>query len=147
MTTLDLCSCKRGFFTLRDCGNPATTSCELCTRRMCDEHMAARIGARVCVECAAKQEEGQDPAATAQAAGIGGQPVQPVSPGQPQPGVQPGFDDEAEMREYPYRYRRQYYSGFGYYPWWWGTSDPYYNDYGYRYFDDDDDDGGGFADS
>ena len=157
MTTIDTCACKRGFFTLRDCGNQATTSCDLCTRRICDEHLAPRVGARVCVECAAKQEEGQDPtAAAAQAAGIpGGQPAQPVQPGQPPPGQArpaigpPQFDDEDEMREYPYRYRRRYYSDWGYYPWWWGTSDPYYNDYGYRYYDDDndDDDGGGFGDS
>ena len=51
-------------------------------------------------------------------------------------------------REYPYRYRRSYYSSWGYYPWWWATYDPYYSDWGYRSFaDDDDDDGGGFGDS
>ena len=66
---LDMCSCKRGFFTLRDCGNPATTSCELCTRRVCDEHLAPRVDTRVCVECAAKQDEGQTPQAQAQQAG------------------------------------------------------------------------------
>jgi hypothetical protein len=31
---------------------------------------------------------------------------------------------------------------------WWGTYDPYWNDWGYRsYDDDDDDDDGGFGDS
>ena len=51
MTTLDLCACKRGFFTLRDCGKPATTSCQLCTRRVCDEHLAPRVdGGCVCKE-------------------------------------------------------------------------------------------------
>jgi len=63
MTTLDMCACKRGFFTLRDCGNPATTSCQLCTRRVCDQHLAPRVDTRVCVECSAKQEEGQTPGA------------------------------------------------------------------------------------
>jgi hypothetical protein len=144
MTTLDPCACKRGFFTLRDCGNPATTSCELCTRRVCDEHLAPRVGARVCVECAAKQDEGQDP--TQAAAAQGQQPRQQARGAVGQPAV----DDEDEIlaRDYPYRYRRRYYSDWGYYPWWWGTYDPYYDDYGYRYFDDDtDDDGGGFGDS
>jgi hypothetical protein len=132
MTTLDMCACKRGFFTLRDCGNPATTSCQLCTRRVCDEHLAPRVDTRVCVECAAKQEEGKQPQ-PAQAAAV----------------QRPAVDDEEEMvgREYPYRYRRQYYSSYSYFPWWWGTYDPFYDDYGYRYFDDDDDDGGGFGDS
>src|SRR4029078_519292 len=57
-------------------------------------------------------------------------------------------EDAVLSRESPYRYRRRYYSDWGYYPWWWGTYDPYYNDYGYRYFDDDDDDDAGvFGDS
>ena len=118
---------------------------------MCDEHLAPRVGTRVCVECAAKQDEGQDPAAAAQ-------PQQPGAAGtaasQQQARAamgQPDVEDEDAIlaRDYPYRYRRRYYSDWGYYPWWWGTYDPYYNDYGYRYFDDDrdDDDGGGFGDS
>ena len=51
---LDLCACKRGFFTLRDCANAATASCTVCTRRICPDHMTA---AGVCVECAAKRDE------------------------------------------------------------------------------------------
>jgi hypothetical protein len=152
MTTLDMCACKRGFFTLRDCGNPATTSCEVCTRRVCDEHLAPRVGARVCVECAAKQDEGQDPAAAQQQAGAAGAAGAAASQQQARAALgQPDVEDEDAIlaRDYPYRYRRRYYSDWGYYPWWWGTYDPYYNDYGYRYFDDDDrdDDGGGFGDS
>jgi hypothetical protein len=52
--TLDACACKRGFFTLRDCGNAATTSCSDCTRRICDEHAAT---SSLCVECAARKWE------------------------------------------------------------------------------------------
>jgi hypothetical protein len=153
MTTLDLCACKRGFFTLRDCGKPATTSCQLCSRRVCDEHLAPRVDTRVCVECAAKQEEGQAPQAAAQA-GAQGTAAQQAAASQRQAQSalgQPAVDDEDAIlaRDYPYRYRRRYYSTWDYYPWWWGTYDPYYNDWGYRYFDDDDgdDDGGGFGDS
>ena len=51
---LDLCACKRGFFTLRDCANAASTSCSACSRRICDQHLTQ--GA-ICVECAAKREE------------------------------------------------------------------------------------------
>jgi hypothetical protein len=51
---IDRCACKRGFFTLRDCANAATTSCSQCTRRICEEHLA-QSGA--CVECAARQDE------------------------------------------------------------------------------------------
>ena len=54
---LDTCACKRGFFTLRDCENAATATCDICSRRVCAKHLAPRVGATVCVECAAKQEE------------------------------------------------------------------------------------------
>jgi hypothetical protein len=68
--------------------------------------------------------------------------------GGPATGHGPAGTAAGPAGDYPYRYRRSYYSDWGYYPWWWGTYDPYYNDYGYRYFDDDDDDdGGGFGDS
>jgi hypothetical protein len=51
---LDLCACKRGFFTLRDCASPASTSCSACSRRICDQHLTQ---GSMCVECAAKGEE------------------------------------------------------------------------------------------
>ena len=51
---IDPCACKRGFFTLRDCGHSASTSCTSCTRRVCDEHLAE---AGLCVECVAKRDE------------------------------------------------------------------------------------------
>jgi hypothetical protein len=51
---LDLCACKRGFFTLRNCANGAVSSCTQCTRRICEEHMAPE---HLCVECAAKRDE------------------------------------------------------------------------------------------
>jgi hypothetical protein len=51
---LDLCACKRGFFTLRDCANPAGATCSACSRRICDQHLTQ---GSICVECAAKREE------------------------------------------------------------------------------------------
>ncbi|HLM49847.1 MAG TPA: hypothetical protein VK279_04805 [Solirubrobacteraceae bacterium] len=131
MTTVDPCACKRGFFTLRDCGNAATTSCEMCSRRVCSEHLAPRVQARVCVECAARQEEGELPK---------GSPVVP-----------PTKRSAAELEDatVPHRARRRYYDDWSYSPWWWASSDAYYASSGYhtRSFDDDDDDDGGFGDS
>ena len=77
---IDQCACKRGFFTLRDCGNAATSTCSICSRRVCDEHLAPRVDTKVCVECAAKQEE-QNPA---EQTGQPQVPGQPQTPGQPQ---------------------------------------------------------------
>ena len=137
---LDPCACKRGFFTLRDCSNEATSTCSLCSRRVCDEHLAPRVDAKVCVECAAKQEEGQAPEQ------------------QPQPGQQPAAGQQAGFGPPLQRmtpttaaafWRTRYYRRRDYEPMWWGTYDPFWNDYGYRWYDDDrdDDDGGGFGDS
>jgi hypothetical protein len=54
---LDRCACKRGFFTLRDCGAAASTSCMRCTRRICTQHTTA---SGLCVECAARDQESSD---------------------------------------------------------------------------------------
>ena len=120
---LDLCACKRGFFTLRNCANPAVSSCTSCTRRICEEHMAPD---HLCVECVAKRDEERD--------------------------VEPDRIDLAPTRS-AVRYRRNWYSSSGYEPMYWATYDPYYSDMGYRWYDDpnasddNDDDGGGFDDS
>jgi hypothetical protein len=53
---IDMCSCKQGFFTLRDCTNMAATTCTQCTRRICGKHLAEP---GLCVECAAKNDEGR----------------------------------------------------------------------------------------
>jgi hypothetical protein len=129
---LDRCACKRGFYTLRDCGSAATTSCSLCSRRVCDEHLAPRIDAQVCTECAARQEEG---GAVGQMGGPFGSPG--LTGG--------GLSREASFRAN--RYRFGYYRS-GYRPMYWGTYDPYWDQYGYRWYGDgDDDDDGGFDDS
>ncbi len=51
------CMCKRGFFVLRDCGNPANRSCQRCNRPACLEHLSPTTGMLVCVECAAREEQ------------------------------------------------------------------------------------------
>ena len=53
----NLCLCKRGFFALRDCGLPAEKSCERCVRPICHEHLSPRAEMRLCVECAAREEQ------------------------------------------------------------------------------------------
>jgi hypothetical protein len=151
---LDTCACKRGFFTLRDCTNPATTSCSICTRRVCDEHLAPRIDSRVCVECAAKQEEGTlgttgPQAGQPGAPGVPGQQQAPGAPGEPQMPAHGPQLERLDPTSAAVRYRSRYYRSYNYEPMWWGSYDPYWNDYDYRWYgdDDDDDDGGGFSDS
>lgn len=137
---LDRCACKRGFFTLRDCENPATTTCSICSRRVCDEHLAPRVDVKVCAECAARQEEER-------AAQPGGAQPAPPAPGQAA-AMGPQLQ-RLDPMSFAVRRRFRYYSSYGYNPMWWGTPDPYWNDWGYRWYgdDDDDDDGGGFGDS
>jgi hypothetical protein len=120
---LDLCACKRGFFTLRNCANGAVASCALCSRRVCADHLAPE---NVCVECAAKRDEDLKD--------------------------DPERIDLAPTRSAA-RYRRHWYGSSGYEPVYWATYDPYWGDTGYRWYDDPnvsddyDDDGGGFDDS
>jgi hypothetical protein len=56
------CLCKRGFFVLRDCGQPAEKPCERCARPICREHLSQRTEFRLCVECAARDQDLSDPA-------------------------------------------------------------------------------------
>ncbi len=120
---LDLCACKRGFFTLRNCASGAVTSCTTCSRRICEDHMAP---GGICVECAAKRDEDASD--------------------------DPERIDLAPTRSAA-RYRRHWYSSSGYEPMYWATYDPYWSDVGYRWYDDPnvsddyDDDGGSFDDS
>jgi hypothetical protein len=51
------CMCKRGFFMLRDCGNPAERPCQTCARPVCREHLSPRSGMVTCVECEGRAEQ------------------------------------------------------------------------------------------
>lgn len=134
---LDPCAGKRGFFTLRDCDRPATATCDLCGRRMCHEHLAPRVDARVCVECAARQAE--------EAATVDLRVVEPNRGRGPDAVLDP-----THARARTARYRRRYYDDHGYEPVWWASHDSYWAGDGYRWHEQDDfadDDGGGFGDS
>jgi len=141
---LDRCACKRGFFTLRDCENPATTTCSICSRRVCDQHLAPRVDVKVCVECAARQEE-EGATGTTTAGAI---PPATATSGE---GAASAFGPPLERLDptsRAVRFRTRYYRSRNYSPMWWGTYDPYWDNWAYRsYGDDDDDDGGRFGDS
>lgn len=120
MSTENRCACKRGFFTLRDCGNAGVSVCSICARPVCAEHTAQRVDAQVCVECAARQEE---------------ETVTTVA--EPPGSVQRRY----RMRERMYGW---------YDPVYWGSPYGYHEDwYGDRYLHDDDwdEDAGSFGDS
>lgn len=137
---LDPCACKRGFFTLRDCGQAATATCAICSRRVCQEHLAPEQGQPVCVECAARQEEQAGAAGTGAPAGAAGIAAAPG------PALGPPLERLTPTASAVF-WRTRYYRRRNYGPMWWGTRDPYWNDWGYRWYDDDDDDDGGFGDS
>ncbi len=98
------CLCKRGFFVLRDCGQPAEKPCERCVRPTCREHLSPRTDLRLCVECAAREQA----AAT----------------------------DNINDRDWPYDYRRRYYTDDRYTPIYLGSdTGTAFDDYDYRSFD------------
>jgi hypothetical protein len=124
------CACKVGFFTLRDCANEGQQSCGVCGRNVCTDHVAPRVDAVVCVECAARQEE------------------QEATAGRASTPVEQELVDPAQARTGRYRLRHRYYST-GYDPPFWGSwyDTTYYSDYDMRHVGDDDAYEGGFGDS
>ena len=56
------CQLKRGFFTLRNCGNQIFETCQNCRRAVCHLHMTAKSNWQICVECdrAKNNQELQD---------------------------------------------------------------------------------------
>lgn len=113
---MNRCACKRGFYTLRDCENAASASCNRCMRGVCAEHLSPSGG--MCVECAAREQQ--------------------------------AFDMESFPTGAVVGRRARWYQSRGYEPMWWGTRDPYYDDWNYRWYDDpdgDDDGDGDFDDS
>lgn len=124
------CECKSGFFSLRDCEEPPSTSCAECGRMVCARHLSPASGFTRCLDCqarAAQAEQGQAP---------------------PPPG-DPALDDE-----WTYGARHRYYSS-GYHPLYTGSRyHHYYDTYDTRSFDETDagdvdagDGGAGFGDS
>lgn len=103
------CMAKRGFFSLRDCGEPSTAQCRDCMRAMCSVHLSPGSGYKRCLDCEARK------------------PVADTHDNY-------NYTDPV----WPYRYRRGYYSSRHYGPMYSGRYyDNYYNDYDYRTFDRD----------
>jgi hypothetical protein len=99
---------KRGFFSLRDCGEVAVRQCALCGRPMCSAHLSPQSGFTNCLDCEARQSEQT----------VLGAPL-----------ADPGW---------PYRYRNHYYSTSHYSPIYTGRDyDTYYDRYDTRSFDPD----------
>jgi hypothetical protein len=74
------CVIRKGFLTLRDCGNPASRNCSACGRPACSKHLDSASGFTQCVECASSAARDRDP----------------------------GVYDYGT--DWPYRYRHHYYS-------------------------------------
>ena len=115
---METCKAKRGFFSLRDCGEQAVKKCALCSRPMCSRHLSKESGFSRCLDCDARKAEQKV---------VGTQP--------PRPDVAPGAVNDPA---WPYRYRSSYWRSSRYSPIYGGYYyDPYYNAYDYRSFDSD----------
>ena len=51
------CQAKVGFFTLRDCNEPAARQCTKCHRKVCETHLKPLAGTQQCKECYARARE------------------------------------------------------------------------------------------
>jgi len=49
------CQCKRGFFSLRDCDEPVSKTCEQCGRTVCARHLSAASGYTRCLDCQGRE--------------------------------------------------------------------------------------------
>ena len=113
---MEKCRAKRGFFSLRDCGEPSVKQCALCGRPMCSQHLSPRSGFSRCLDCegrAAEKDVLQQPKSKT-----------------------PPPDQPLDDPEWSYRYRDRYYSRTHYAPLYVGTYyDSYYDRYDTRSFD------------
>src|SRR5262249_42006395 len=111
---MERCRAKRGFFSLRDCGEMAVKQCALCGRPVCSMHLSPQSGFTNCLDCEGRQSENQA-----------------LQNQQQAPQDQP-LDDPT----WSYRYRDRYYSRSGYAPVYTGRYyDSYYDRYDTRSFD------------
>ena len=128
---MQTCRARRGFFTLRDCGERAVKQCALCARPMCSPHLSPQSGFTRCLDCEGRAVE------KAVLATPGKKPAMPAAKGNaapPSPANAPLTDPA-----WPHRYRDRYYSRSGYEPFYWGATshDTYYDSYDTRSFDSD----------
>ena len=105
------CMARRGFLTLSDCGNPATTMCNTCSRPMCAMHLSPTSGFTQCLDCAMTNPQQQQ-----------------------NENAEEQYDDE-----WAHRYRDDYYSSTSYRPFYSGSryDDSYYSSQDVRSFDED----------
>jgi len=109
------CRAKRGFFSLRDCGEMAVKDCVLCGRPVCSQHLSPQSGYTRCLDCEGRATEKKV--------------LDPKAP--PPPPDAPLTD-----RGWAYRYRDRYYSRSHYAPVYVGSYyDSYYDRYDTRSFD------------
>lgn len=120
------CQMKKGFFYLRECENQAVTTCTVCGREFCKEHMRMMPGKNepACLDCLGKQIQ------TAKAAKSKSR-----------------YDDDDYYYDsaWCYGYRHNYYHNTRYSPWYDGDdiNDNYYSDLDVRSFDDKGEEGSG----
>jgi hypothetical protein len=108
------CQARRGFFSLRDCGERAVKQCAICTRQMCSSHLSPQSGFTRCLDCEGRAVEREVLSAP------------------------PRTDDALTDPAWAQRYRDRYYSRARYAPVYLGTyHDPYYDRYDTRSFDSD----------
>lgn len=127
------CMARRGFLTLSDCENPATTACSNCGRMMCPVHLSPTSGFSMCLDCAATVRTGEEG----------------------KEGKEGETGEQEYNEEWAAGYRNDYYSSTRYAPVYTGSHhDTYYDGQDVRSFDseeqgivDDDEDRGGFGDS
>jgi len=116
---MERCRAKRGFFSLRDCGEMSVKQCALCGRPVCSPHLSPRSGFTRCLDCEGRAVE-KDVLAT------------PAKKQEPAPPPDQPLSDPA----WSYRYRDRYYSRSHYAPLYVGTYyDSYYDRYDTRSFD------------
>ena len=121
------CRARRGFFSLRDCGEPSVRQCALCARPICSPHLSPRSGFTRCLDCDGRAVE-KDVLAT---------PGKKKDAAPPPPPDQPANDPLTDP-SWTNRYRDRYYSRTGYAPYYTGAYyDSYYDRYDTRSFDSD----------
>jgi hypothetical protein len=118
---MQTCRARRGFFSLRDCGETALKLCALCARPMCSPHLSPRSGFTRCLDCEGRAAE-KDVLAT---------------PGKKKDAAsRKSIDEPLTDPAWTHRYRDRYYSRTGYAPLYaGGYYDSYYDRYDTRSFD------------
>src|SRR5258706_6746625 len=105
---MERCRAKRGFFSLRDCGEMVVKQCALCGRPVCSMHLSPQSGFTNCLDCEGRQAE------------------------------RTVTDRPLDDPTWSYRYRDRYYSSSRYAPVYTGIyHDSYYDRYDTRSFDSD----------